>query len=263
MGNPPKQRTYKESYDHFLPVAMQLAEAEVQACRADVPVALANIKLGVKAVCGDAAAVARIAAHLPKIATEDLLGLPDLGRALYFISGKVVSRAVSVGEIDKALKEISSPREQMLSQAEILAQRGHLDPDRVAKIRANSGKFDRAKDGVDLVELYAEKAKELKGLHPFTQEEFDKLGATSEWLLDNLTPDGARKETKKRTALEDERDRLWTLVLKRHPALRIVGYYFHGDDFEAYTPKLLSRVAQAVLDEEAPASPASPTPKEP
>ncbi|MFS8065732.1 MAG: hypothetical protein ACMG6S_05095, partial [Byssovorax sp.] len=57
------------------------------------------------------------------------------------------------------------------SQAEILAQRGHLDKDRVAKIRANSGKYDKAKDGVDLVELYAEKAASLKGLHPFTQAE--------------------------------------------------------------------------------------------
>jgi len=260
MGKPPKQRTYKESYDHFLPSAMKLADADVQACRADVPVALANIKLGVKAMCGDAASVARIEEHLPKISTEDLLDLPDLGRALYFISGKVVARAVSVGEIEKALKEISEPREQMLTQAEILAQRGHLDRDRVAKIRANSGKFDRAKDGVDLVELYAEKAKDLKGLHPFTQEEFDKLGAKSEWLLDNLTPDGARKETKKRTTVEDERDRLWTLVLKRHPSLRAVGYYFHGDDFEAYTPKLLSRVAQAVLDEEPPPEPTSKEP---
>lgn len=255
MGMTLKQRTYKESYDHFLPAAMKLADAEVQACRADVPVALANLKLGVKAVCGEAAQVALIEEHLPKISTQELLDLPDLGRALYFIAGKVVSRAVSPGEIERALKEISGPREQMLGQAEILAQRGHLDRDRVAKIRANSGKFDKAKDGVDLVELYAEKAALLKGLHPFTQEEFDKLGKTSEWLLDHLTPDGARKESRQRTTAEDERDRLWTLVLKRHRSLRVVGYYFHGDDFEAITPKLLSRVAQAVLDEEKPPEP--------
>ncbi|MFS8071389.1 MAG: hypothetical protein ACMG6S_33885, partial [Byssovorax sp.] len=87
-----------------------------------------------------------------------------------------------------------------------------------------------------------------------------KLGEKSEWLLDNLTPDGARKETKKRTALEDERDRFWTLVLQRHPSLRTVGYYFHGDDFESYTPKLLSRVTQALLDEEKPQEPAPPAP---
>lgn len=260
MGKSPKQRTYKKSYDHFLPIAMKLADTEVQPCRADVPVALANIKLGVKAMCGDAASIARIEEHLPKIPIDHLIDLPDIARGLHFISGKVVSRAASAGEIDKALKEMSEPREQMLSQAEILAQRGHLDKDRVAKIRANSGKYDKAKDGVDLVELYTEKAASLKGLHPFTQAEFDKLGKTSEWLLDNLTPDGARKEAKKRSTTEDERDRFWTLVLQWHPSLRAVGYYFHGDDFESYTPKLLSRVAQAVLDEEEPPEPAPPAP---
>lgn len=41
----------------------------------------------------------------------------------------------------------------MLSQAEILAQRGVLDKDRVAKIRVNSGKHEQAKDGVGFVEL--------------------------------------------------------------------------------------------------------------
>lgn len=260
MGKTPKQRTYKESYDHFLPIAMKLADAEVQSCRADVPVALANIKLGVKAMCGDAASIARIEEHLPKIPINHLLDLPDVGRGLYFISGKVVSRVASAGEIARALNEISGPREQMLSQAEILAQRGVFDKDRVAKIRANSGKLDQAKDGVDLVELYAEKAASLKGLHPFTQAELDKLGERSEWLLENLTPDGARKEARKRSAVENERDRFWTLVLQRHPLLRAAGYYFHGDDFDAYTPRLLSRVAQALLDEEKPPEPAPAAP---
>jgi hypothetical protein len=114
MGKTPKQRTYKESYDHFLPIAMKLADAEVQPCRADMPVALANIKLGVKAMCGDAAAIARIEEHLPKIPIAHLLDLPDIARGLYFISGKVVSRVAGRGEIEKARKEISDPREQML-----------------------------------------------------------------------------------------------------------------------------------------------------
>ncbi|MFS8065731.1 MAG: hypothetical protein ACMG6S_05090 [Byssovorax sp.] len=112
-----KQRTYKESYDHFLPLAMKLADTEVQLCRADIPVALANIKLGVKAMCGDAASIARIEEHLPKIPINHLIDLPDVGRGLYFISGKVVTRAAGVGEIDKALREISEPREQMLTQS--------------------------------------------------------------------------------------------------------------------------------------------------
>jgi hypothetical protein len=253
---PKKRTTYKEHYEHFLPVATQIPEADVQLCRADVPVALANVKLGVKAVLGDKAQIAAAKEHLPKVPVQDLLDLPDIGRALVFALGKVVARTVSAGEIDKAIKDISAPREQLLDQAEIFVKRGLLDKSRVAKIRAGSGKYDMARDGLDLVELFTEHAAALKGLHPFTKDELDKLRKTSEWLLENLTPGGARTETKKKGAPEEARDRLWTLLVQRHPDLRKIGYYFHGDDFEAYTPKLQSRVPQAVLDEEpAPAAP--------
>lgn len=37
-------------------------------------------------------------------------------------------------------------------------------------------------------------------------------------------------------------------------------HYFHGDEFDAYTPKLLSRVTQALLDEEKPPEPTPPAP---
>ena len=42
---------------------------------------------------------------------------------------------------------------------------------------------------------------------------------------------------------------LCLLLVQRHPDLRKISYYFHGDEFEGFTPRLQSRVAQAVLDE--------------
>jgi hypothetical protein len=68
-----------------------------------------------------------------------------------------------------------------------------------------------------------------------------------------FAPAGARVEVKKKekTAAEDTRDRLWTLLLRRHPDLRKVGYYFHRDDFESVTPRLLSRASSAQAVEEA------------
>jgi len=231
-------------------------------CRAAVPVALANVKIGIRSVLGSKEQIAAVKEHLPKISVKQLLDLPDIGRALLFALGKVVSRVASPGEIDKAIKEISGPREQLLDQAEILAKRGKLDKDRVAKIRAGSGKFDMARDGVDLVELFTEHAGSLKGLHPFSNAELEQLRKTSEWLLENLSPAGARTGVKKKSAAEDRRDRLWTMMVKRHPKLRVIGFYFHGEEFEAYTPKLLSRVPQAVLDEEADAAPENKAPEE-
>jgi hypothetical protein len=253
---PKKRTTYKEQYDHFLPLALKLPEADIQPCRADVPVALANIKLGIKAVLGTKEQIAAVKEHLPKIHVQDLLDLPDIGRALLFSLGKVVTRTVSAGEIDAAIKEISGPREQLLDQAEIFAKRGLLDKALVAKIRAGSGKYDMAKDGLDLVALFTDNAVALKGQHPFTKAELDKLRKTSEWLLESLTPGGARTEAKKKSSAEEARDRLWTLLVQRHPDLRKISYYFHGEEFEGFTPRLQSRVAQAVLDEEpAPAVP--------
>ncbi|AUX43216.1 uncharacterized protein SOCE26_046600 [Sorangium cellulosum] len=102
-----------------------------------------------------------------------------------------------------------------------------------------------------LAHLYAEHADALRGKHPFTEEEFAELQAASEWLLDNLTPDGARRPAaKQRGEAEKMRDRLWTLMVRRHADLRKIGYYFHGDAFEDATPKLQSRLASTVADEE-------------
>ncbi|WP_437974563.1 hypothetical protein WMF11_39925 [Sorangium sp. So ce295] len=46
------------------------------------------------------------------------------------------------------------------------------------------------------------------------------------------------------------RDRLWTLLVRRHADLRKIGYYFHGDAFEDVTPKLQSRIVKGAVEEE-------------
>jgi len=249
-SNPQKPRTYQEVYDSLLSRMAELSDDEAETCRADVRVAFANTKLGIKAVLGDDDQIQYVRVHLPKIPLDDVLELPDLGRGLIFASGKVVLRAASPGEVDEKIKAISKPREEMLAQAEILAGRGKLDRDRVIKIRSGSGKYDMAQDGVDLVGLYRDYGDAIRGLHPFSHEEMETLETNSEWLVERLTPAGARAEARKKTPAENVRDRLWTLMIQRHPYLRKIGYYLHGDDVDRFVPKLQSRVAQAVLDGE-------------
>ena len=85
----------------------------------------------------------------------------------------------------------------------------------------------------------------------FTNEEFEALRVASEWLLDNLTPDGARRPVERtRNDAAEMRDRLWTLLLRRHSDLRAIGYYFHRDELEEFTPKLQSRVGTAVASDD-------------
>lgn len=249
-SNPQKPRSYQEIYDAHLSSTTTLREDEVETCRADVRVAFANSKLGINAVLGDENQIQYVREHLPKVPLDEVLELPDLGRALVFAVGKVVSRAASPRQIEEKIKAISKPREDMLTQAEILVGRGKLDAGRIAKIRSGSGKYDMATDGVDLVAVYREHRDAIRGMHPFSDEEIEALEANSEWLLERLTPDGARAETKKKSPAEDVRDRLWTLMLRRHPYLRKIGYYLHGDEVDLYVPKLQSRVAPAILEEE-------------
>ena len=244
--------TYRQLYDRYLPAAMALAAEDVEVCRADPRVAFANVRIGVKAVCGTREQQAFVREHLPEIPLDEVLSLPDVARALLFSLGKVISRTASPKEIEEKVKEISGPREQLLAQAELLAKRGKLDKDRIAQIRSGSGKYDMAKDGVDLVEVFTERWDSLKGLHPFSRDELNRLQAASEWLLENLTPDGARAEVKKKNKNDgaDVRDRLWTLLVNRHPYVRKIGFYLYEDELDAHTPKLQSRVPQATLDEE-------------
>ncbi|WP_437760430.1 hypothetical protein [Sorangium sp. So ce1389] len=242
-ATPTATTTYHACYKRFAPLAAELPDRDVEVCRADVRIAFANVKRGVQAACADPA---RIRRALPELPLDDVLALPDLGRALIFAATRVTAKPASSGEIDAKLKIVTELREPMLTLAETLAKRGLLPKDVVAEIRAGTGKYDLASDGMALAHLYQEHADALRGKHPFTQEEFDQLREASEWLLDTLTPEGARRPaTKQRGEAENMRDRLWTLLVRRYADLRKIAYYFHGDAFEDVAPKLQSRLSSS------------------
>ncbi|AUX32735.1 MULTISPECIES: hypothetical protein [Sorangium] len=247
-ATPTAHATYHACYQRFAPLAADLPERDVEVCRADVRIAFANVKRGVQAACAEPA---RIRRALPELPLDDVLALPDLGRALVFAATRVTAKPASSREIDAKLKLVIELREPMLTLAETLAKRGLLPKDVVAEIRAGSGKYDLASDGMALAHLYEEHAAALRGKHPFTQEELDQLREASEWLLDTLTPEGARRPAaKQRGEAEKMRDRLWTLLVRRYADLRKIAYYFHGDAFEDVTPKLLSRLSSSAAEDE-------------
>ncbi|WP_437517286.1 hypothetical protein [Sorangium sp. So ce1099] len=244
-ATPTATTTYHACYERFAPLAADLPDRDVEVCRADVRIAFANVKRGVEAACADPAGIRRA---LPELPLDDVLALPDLGRALIFAATRVTAKPASSGEIDAKLKVVTELREPMLTLAETLAKRGLLPKDVVAEIRAGSGKYDLASDGMALAHLYEEHADALRGKHPFSQEELEQLREASEWLLDTLTPEGARRPAaKQRGEAEKMRDRLWTLLVRRYADLRKIAYYFHGDTFEDVTPKLQSRVSSAAV----------------
>ncbi len=233
-ASPPRgSDSYRACYKRFAAEALALPDRDVELCRADVRIAFANVKQGVAAACADPARVRRAPPELP---LDDVLALPDLGRALVFASTRVTARPASSREVEAKLKVVAELREPMLSLAETLARRGLLPRDVVAEVRAGSGKYDMASDGMALAHLlYDEHADALRGNTPHA-EEFELLREASEWLLDNLTPDSARRPAaKQRGEAEAMRDRLGRSWSERHADLRKIGYYLHGDAFEDVT----------------------------
>jgi len=240
---------YQASFTALLPQAMQLLESSVRVFRGDVRVILVNVRLGFNSVLGTPNQVNFVKQHLPQLPLADVQDVPDLARALVFAAGKVIGRRKSEGDIEAALSRVSVLRAQLLQQAEVLAEAGKLDKHVVAQIRKGRGKFDLARDGLDLAGLYTDQAAAIAGKHPFTVGDIENLRKDSEWLLEHLTPMGARKEVLVKSDEADVRDRFWTLLAARYAHIRAIGYYLHGDDFDAYTPKLGSRIASKTIEE--------------
>ena len=252
--------------EKYRSLATKLPEGRVQVCRADVRIAAYNIKLGVESIFGSGedkaereAKIKSIEEQLPRLSTRKALELPGIARALVLTAQKVTP-VVSTGEIEAKLAVVAALREPILLAAELLAGKGHLPEADVAKIRAGTGKFDKASDGVALVLLYAQNAAKVAGKHPFTAEDFTTLREASEWLMDRLTPAGAKKVPAARRDDEDLRDRFWTLLVERHPDLRVMGYVLFQEDFDTKVPRLQSRVAGARAGGEGESGPEAPTP---
>ncbi len=234
--------------------------------RADVRIAAYNIKLGVESIFGSGedkaervAKIKSIAEQLPKASTKKALELPEIARALVLTAQKVTP-AVSTREIEAKLAVVAGLREPILRAAELLAGKGHLPEAEVAKIRAGTGKFDQASDGVALVLLFSRNEAKVSGKHSFTAEDFTTLREASEWLMDRLTPAGAKKAPAARRDEEDLRDRFWTLLVERHPELRVMGYVLFQEDFDAKVPRLQSRVAGTRAGDEGESEPGAPPP---
>lgn len=242
----PELIDYAACFQRYLAQAKALPQEEVQVCKADPRVALSNVKFGLSNLPGDES----LRGELPKLPLDETRGLADLARALVYAGAMVPARQASPREIEKQIAIVAPLREQMLDNAELLAKRKLLDAEVVKGIREGSGKYDMAEDGVALAALYTDNAARLAGKHPFEPGEIETLRVASTWLLENLTPTGARKpppvDNKEAAGL---RDRLWTLLQRRHRWLRVAGYYYFQEAFEEKTPRLQSRVAGAALEE--------------
>jgi hypothetical protein len=231
----------KKSYEAFVTAANLLPKEQVVPLKLDVNVVFANVQQGVLSV---QPFLTRLRSELPKLPLEDLTQLPELSEALLYAHSEAVrhSQPAKRAEMEASLTELQSLREKLLLQAEVFALVGLIPEARVAQIRAGKGLFDAAQDGVALADLYGAYRSQIAGKHPFTEAQVARTAELGHALMKLVTPDGARTTVAVAAVkAQDERDRIYSLLLLRHGELRKAGFYLFGEAVDEKVPTLGAR----------------------
>lgn len=232
-----------QAFAHFEPLAAKVATDGLAIFTGQALLLRANIKAALEAVEPYLpAAVARL--RSPDL--QQVLELPSLVMALDFAAGRVPVAKLSAGEIDKMLTEGAPWRELMLSFLEVAAHPllNLLPRERVAAVRAGTGKLDKAQDFVALPGLFAEFGPALAGKHPFPADKLDLLATLGGALVLQVRPGKAVTEVAKRTAEAILRDQLASLVADRYDHLQVLATVALGKrKADALLPALRSAIA--------------------
>ena len=249
-------RSYRDCFLAFVSEARTLSDAEIRQYRGDARLARFNVCGGVDSVLPHAA---RLATEFPAVPVARLGQLPDLARAIVYATKRTERRTVSDGELQEKSSLIAVPRQEMLAAARGFARRGIFDDGEVRAIERGNDRVDSAEDVIALIALFTDPLKqaELQGMHFFTAKEFRLWREAAEFLVENLTPTGARKADGGISAPERELYALWTILLRDHAWLRKAGFFLFDEGvFEARVPKVLSRTKDGFT----PADPGESTP---
>ena len=258
-GAPPPTGS-EEQYRRFLPEARALPAAEVLPFRANGALLYHNVFDGVSAIVAERE---RLAAELQRFPMASVEALPDLALGLIFAAHQVDRDPASTGAIPALLSEAFRLREAMLTAAEALALQQLLPSPRVERIRTGSGPIDLAQDLVDLAALYRERAPAIRGKHPVTSQQIQRAAELGTELLKLLKPRALKRKPDADAALAQQvadRDRLFTLVVRRYDLVRRAGAWLFGDDVNQRVPRLQGRRRRLPRSPSPPPTDPSPTP---
>lgn len=254
--------SFGAKYLRFVPLAKEHAKGELKRSTVDPVRAVANLRTGLASLKPHEAELRRD----PTVAWDEVFELVDLGEAYIYACDRVTSRPATREQIDAKRDELQKLRVPALLFARGLAvmepDEGERRPwtlEHVEEIEAGNGLVDMARDAITLAADFRGAAELIRNKHPFTETHLAKMESLGEWMLRNVTPDGARVAPQGSTEAENIRDGLWAEIVRRHPAARAAGFKLFGEDFGQYVPPLGSRVAtRGAKDDDA-----DPTPEPP
>lgn len=249
----------ERAFSHFRPLAEKVPTENLTVFTGQPLLMRANIKTALAAIEPHLGAAVS-ALREPRL--SDVFELPSLVMALDFAVSRVPIAKLSAGEIEKMLAEGAPWRELMLSFLEVASHPllGLLPRERVAAVRAGSGKLDKARDFVAIPGLFKEFEGALAGKNPFPADKIDLLATLGGTLVKQVRPGNAVAEVAKRSAESILRDKLAALVVDRYDHLQVLATVALGKrKADELLPALRSAVALGVGDIETgePAAPAT------
>jgi hypothetical protein len=238
------------AFRKYLPLALGLAPEQVKDFKGvDITLLAPNLRQGLRSI---APYHDHIRKTLPGIPLDAVLSLSGLSTAILhahtIVTAPTGVTRDAIAQHYAALQELRVP---MLLQAQVFTHRKLVPAARVDVLRDGSGMVRHALQGIGLHALFTEFRVAIEHKHPFTPEEVDAVSERGLWLLDHVTPAGARDEVPDEDESRDLRNRFWTLITERHALLRRIGYnLFAEDEVDTRVPSLKARVTAARATED-------------
>lgn len=232
----------KIAYEKHLAAAQSLTADAILPFRLDLDLALTNVTTSIKVVVAHAQ---DIPTHLPKIDLPALLALPELAVATKFAALRAEQESPNESVLQAKLSTAADLRGKLLFAAKALAEQGLIPEAEVSVIAAGRGARDRAEDCIALSDLFRKHAQAIFAKHPVSVAQIDEAAEIGAFLVTHLRPANAPKGAPiPPTPAVNLRNRLATLLVKRHALLQAVAHYFHPDDWEELAPPLGSRTVK-------------------
>jgi hypothetical protein len=248
---PPRPRLIPVvAFQKFLPLALNLAPEQVKDFKGvDLTLVHPNVRIGLRSITPH---LAHVRKELPTMPLDAVLALPSLCAGLLHAHTLVITpKGVTREDLDARYAQLQEARLPLLHQAQTFKYLGTFPAERVDKLAAGGGMFKHALSVIGLHALFHEHREEIAQKHPFSDAMLNAAADHGLWLIEHVTPTGARTEEPEESDTRDLRNRFWTLITERHALLRRIGYQLFPEAMiDAKVPALQSRLAPGAHTEE-------------
>ena len=233
----------KQAFERFLPQARALDSRDVRPFRIDPAVAYRNAVRGVSAVMSREALIRQ---ELPAIPLHELRELPEIALALAFTATNGDRVVAASAEVRPLVKRARALRRLLRKSAAALAEAAVLQEKELPRVRRGSNARHASEDCVALATLFTTNAGRIAGKTPVTVRQVLEAAEVGADLRRRLKLEGRGPGSADGAAhIAGIRDRLWTLLVRRHERLWRVGAYLFGRAVEAHVPTLETGFAPA------------------